>query len=308
MPTTPFGAGRADDRAVGLGADRRDREVRRPPRRRSRSSSRTGCDRGRTACWSWPPIPLQPLDDGPDRKLAHSDRLALPMMSAPAACRRADDERVAWRAPCECPRAGRRRHAGGVDVVLDDDRDPEQRTLVTLAPRPVGRTCVGECRRADRDDGVERRVQLADPPEIEGRQLDRAQPMLVHQLLELRDRCRVDVDARDLGAGRVASEPEVRRRAGYPEREGEQGRQNNGTPKSAPHRVLLGRAELACRSNAVRSRLVSPATGTPSFSRISPLPVRVLGLAGHASGAASRLEPTRGNGESPVCEPGRPRL
>src|SRR5215210_259848 len=33
----------------------------------------------------WPPIPLQPLDDGPDRKLAHSDRLALPMMIAPAA-------------------------------------------------------------------------------------------------------------------------------------------------------------------------------------------------------------------------------
>src|SRR5689334_6214635 len=33
----------------------------------------------------WPPIPLQPLEDGADRKLAHSDRLALPMMIAPAA-------------------------------------------------------------------------------------------------------------------------------------------------------------------------------------------------------------------------------
>src|SRR5262245_53518375 len=33
----------------------------------------------------WPPMPLQPLDDGPDRKLAHSDRLALPMTIAPAA-------------------------------------------------------------------------------------------------------------------------------------------------------------------------------------------------------------------------------
>src|SRR5213593_452861 len=33
----------------------------------------------------WPPIPLHPLDDGPDRKFAHSDRLALPMMIAPAA-------------------------------------------------------------------------------------------------------------------------------------------------------------------------------------------------------------------------------
>ena len=28
----------------------------------------------------WPPIPLQPLDDGEDRKLAHSDRFALPMI------------------------------------------------------------------------------------------------------------------------------------------------------------------------------------------------------------------------------------
>src|SRR5712692_9816114 len=33
----------------------------------------------------WPPIPLQPLEDGADRKLAHSERLALPMMIAPAA-------------------------------------------------------------------------------------------------------------------------------------------------------------------------------------------------------------------------------
>src|SRR5215211_8867031 len=37
----------------------------------------------------WPPMPLQPLDEGPDRKLAHSDRLALPMMIAPAAFSRA---------------------------------------------------------------------------------------------------------------------------------------------------------------------------------------------------------------------------
>src|SRR5919201_5199479 len=33
----------------------------------------------------WPPMPLQPLDDGADRKFAHSERLALPMMIAPAA-------------------------------------------------------------------------------------------------------------------------------------------------------------------------------------------------------------------------------
>ncbi len=33
----------------------------------------------------WPPIPLQPLDAGADLKFAHSDRLALPMIRAPAA-------------------------------------------------------------------------------------------------------------------------------------------------------------------------------------------------------------------------------
>ena len=33
----------------------------------------------------WPPMPLQPLDEGIDRKFAHSDRFALPMMIAPAA-------------------------------------------------------------------------------------------------------------------------------------------------------------------------------------------------------------------------------
>src|ERR671928_710367 len=33
----------------------------------------------------WPPMPLQPLDEGADRKFAHSERLALAMMIAPAA-------------------------------------------------------------------------------------------------------------------------------------------------------------------------------------------------------------------------------
>src|SRR4051812_12203244 len=34
---------------------------------------------------TWPPIPLQPLDEGFDRKFAHSDRFALARMIAPAA-------------------------------------------------------------------------------------------------------------------------------------------------------------------------------------------------------------------------------
>src|SRR3954462_10101545 len=35
-----------------------------------------------------PPMPLQPDDDGPDRKLAHSERFALARMKAPAALSR----------------------------------------------------------------------------------------------------------------------------------------------------------------------------------------------------------------------------
>jgi len=36
----------------------------------------------------WPPMPLHPDDETLDRKLAHSDRLALPRMNAPAALSR----------------------------------------------------------------------------------------------------------------------------------------------------------------------------------------------------------------------------
>src|SRR4029077_12133195 len=38
-----------------------------------------------SAMFVWPPIPLQPDDDGFERKFAHSERLALPMTRAPAA-------------------------------------------------------------------------------------------------------------------------------------------------------------------------------------------------------------------------------
>ena len=52
--------------------------------------------------------------------------------------------------------------------------------------------------------------------------------MRVHQLLELRDRRRVDVDTGDLGVRRVGREAGQRRGAGYPEQEGQQGRENEG--------------------------------------------------------------------------------
>ncbi len=54
------------------------------------------------------------------------------------------------------------------------------------------------------DHGVELRVQLLDPVEVELGQLDRRQPVPVHQRLELRDRRPVDVDAGHLRVAAVA--------------------------------------------------------------------------------------------------------
>ena len=133
-PDVAVGAGRADDRAVRLRADGRDREI------SSRDDAGAGARAARVA-----------IEDVGHVRLATD--------AAPAARRRAGpevgplgqvgladddragglqllrDERVVGRAPGECPGAGCRRHAGGVDVVLDDDRNPEQRTVVAVASR-----------------------------------------------------------------------------------------------------------------------------------------------------------------------------
>ena len=158
------------------------------------------------------------------------------MMIAPAALSFFAMKASRGPAAGECPGAGRRRHAGGVDVVLDDDRNPEQWAVVAKASPQVGRECLQESRLADRDHRVELRVELVDAPEIEARQRDGTQPVRLHQLLELRDRRRVDVDAGDPGIRR-GREAGLRRGAGHPEQEGQQADQNKGTPKSAAHRV-----------------------------------------------------------------------
>ena len=138
----------------------------------------------------WPPIPLQPLDDGlgPEVRplgqvrLGDDDRARRP-------CSWLDDERVGR----ACEPASAHEPAvvgmpGRVDVVLDDDRDPEERSTVAAAAGRVGGARVGEGRRADRDDRVELRVQLRDPVQVELDELDRAEPVPVHQRLELGDR------------------------------------------------------------------------------------------------------------------------
>src|SRR3954454_20160847 len=87
IPTTPFAPdGQTIEPSVSV-----------PPAATARSAAATTPEpelephglRSRTyGMFVWPPMPVQPLDDGPDRKLAHSLRFALPMMIAPAALRR----------------------------------------------------------------------------------------------------------------------------------------------------------------------------------------------------------------------------
>ena len=182
----------------------------------------------------WPPMPLHPLDDGLERKFAHSDRLALPMTNAPASLN-------CWTmnaSPGVLPASAQEPAVVGMPVVLmlsltmigmpRSGRSSPRRRAASAArasARAVGLTVMTALRR---------RVELADPVQVELGQLHGLQPVRVHELLELRDRRRVDVDARDPGVRRLGREAD---RAGYPEQEGQQGRQNKGTPNSAAHRV-----------------------------------------------------------------------
>ena len=122
-----------------------------------------------------PPRELQPDVDRVERKFAHSLRLVLPRITAPASRRRVDDEGVLRRAIVgQRERAGGVHHAGDVDVVLDQDRDAVQRAA-DLAGLALGveRVGVGERRRVDLDDRIQRRpgiVDLRDAIEIRLRQ------------------------------------------------------------------------------------------------------------------------------------------
>lgn len=140
-------------------------------------------------------MPLQPLDDGIDRKFAHSDRFCLADDQGARSTQLLDDECVRRSAAGERPGPSRRRHPRRVDVVLDDDRDAQQRAVVALPTSLVSRPRIGERRGADGDDRVQLRVQLLDPVQVELGQLDRRESVTVHERLELRDGRRVDVDS-----------------------------------------------------------------------------------------------------------------
>ena len=179
----------------------------------------------------WPPMPLQPLDDGIDRKFAHSDRLALAMTIAPAAFSR-------WTMNASdgvLPASAHEPPVFGMPVVLTLSLTitgmPRSGRFTSTPRRRIrsARRASREGRRADRDDRVELRVQLLDPVEIELGQLDRRQLVAVHQRLELGDRRRVDVDAAARSSMSVSPrETDRGRQARHPEQERHQRCQNRG--------------------------------------------------------------------------------
>ena len=91
--------------------------------------------------------------------------------------------------------------------------------MAASAPGGISLARVGERALADRDDGMELRVQPRDPVEVELDELDRCQPMAVHERLELRDRRCVDIDAGNAGRGWLRRGGDRRRGANHPEQE-----------------------------------------------------------------------------------------
>jgi hypothetical protein len=94
--------------------------------------------------------------------------------------------------PFERQRPGGRRHpVGGVDVVLDDDRDPVQRTarplrLALLVERAGDRQRLG-VGLADRPQVRPLAIDLVDPRQVQLDELPRRVAALGHPVLQLGD-------------------------------------------------------------------------------------------------------------------------
>ena len=179
----------------------------------------------------WPPRALHPLLERVERKFAHSDRFALPRITAPASRSRPTTNasrggpRVAER---ERPR--RRLHAvGGVDVVLDQHGDPMERSA-NLARTPLG---VHRARDLERvgvrlQDRMQRRVDGLDPGEVGLGEDSRGEPTRGHGGLQVRDRRFVHVERIDLGHVRTLTQLGYRAARGQGTATMEQGAEKGG--------------------------------------------------------------------------------
>ena len=144
-------------------------------------------------------------------KFANSVRFVLPRITAPAARRLRDDRGVLGRdRVLQRDAAGRRRQAGDVEVVLDQDRDAVQR-----APEVAGRALEVEqrrrpaARRVDDPDGVDpraARVDRRDPVDVGARELHARELARGQLLLQLGDASALEVERRVGGARRLRSD------------------------------------------------------------------------------------------------------
>ena len=140
-----------------------------------------------------PPRLLQPLMEWGERKLAHSLRLALPRMIAPAWRRRAHHEGIlAGNGALQCQRAGGGGHAvGGVQVVFDQDGNAVQRaTRAFFLPLLVQRLGDGEGIGVDLDHRAQARPMVVDGIDafqIQAGELTGGQLTAVHAGLDFKD-------------------------------------------------------------------------------------------------------------------------
>ena len=148
---------------------------------------------------AWPPSVDQPLEDCVERKFAHSDRLALPRMTAFGGAQPADEEGVLRRRAEQRGRASGRGRASHGDVVLDQHRDAGQRAEVgACRPRPVDGGWPARQRRRDRDHGP--RARGCGAQSVPGR--TGPDPRMSARLAAIASRSAVN---RDLAEGRSLS-------------------------------------------------------------------------------------------------------
>ena len=167
-------AGRVEDRARRLGADVGGPEARRGADARARAAGRQHrpavgvAGRGsRRGSYGLKPKPRERVVVGRHvaaTQLASSVSTVLAMMTAPASRSRVRQRGLVGRhQPGERQRAAGRRHVGGVDVVLERDRDAVQRPAHASARGARGRAPSAslERPRVDGDDGVEPALRSA---------------------------------------------------------------------------------------------------------------------------------------------------
>jgi hypothetical protein len=207
-------AGGADDGAVGLGAERDRGERGRDRGRRPRAGTAgVTVEHPRIAALAAHAAPAARAAEAAEiRPFAE---IGLAQDDCPGAPQAARDRRVLQRGPPgECERARTRAETvGGVDVVLEQDRNAVQRTArpfaAALRVEPAGNGLRVRVQLEDARE-VEPLVDAPDAPQVDVHELARGQAARLHHPLQPRDRgagdLEVDVemrlqDRRILGGG-----------------------------------------------------------------------------------------------------------